>query len=288
MWAHMIMARGFLRRNWLGWTLQVALSCAAVFICAIGMTLLQGVDRDLGRSAEGLSIDVLLADPLTGDRINELVRQLARRPDVCRIVHLDRDEVWQSFQSDIGVRSEGMADVAALPQVARLHLKSDYVTLRHASEMARSLRRQLPADITSIIMPSEAIADIEQRRADLYSGQIAFICIAAAICLAIAVGNARWVARRSAGPLARRLGRMPSWLRLGPTMVVVVGLVLAGLLARTIGMVMTPWLCAARPWLSEPFIGHTMTQVVLAMTGGAVVVLILMMFTPTPRVRGWQ
>lgn len=287
-WTHMIMARGFLRLHWRGLTLQLVVTAIVVLVCSVSMAVVQGVDRDLARAAEELSLDIVLLDSVPVDRTDEMLRQLSRRPDVNRVSHLDRESVWQRFQSDIGVRSEGMAEVAALPEVVRLRLGNEYVSVHHASELARGLHRHFGSEIENVIMPSEAIAGIEQRRTDLNAVRTALLCLAVALSLALSLGTARWIVARSASPVSLRLGRTAQWARLGPTIVVMISIVVAGLIAQVAGILLAPRLSTTYPWLSEPFLGRTFLQVPIVLTCAMIVQILLLMLVPSRKARGWQ
>ena len=288
LWPQMILARGFLRLHWRGLTLQLVVTAIVVLVCSVSMAVVQGVDRDLARAAEELSLDIVLLDSVPVDRTDEMLRQLSRRPDVNRVSHLDRESVWQRFQSDIGVRSEGMAEVAALPEVVRLRLGNEYVSVHHASELARGLHRHFGSEIETVIMPSEAIAVIEQRRTDMNAVRTTLLWLAVALNLALSLGTARWIVTRSASPVSLRLGRTAHWARLGPTIVVMISTVVAGLIAQLAGILLAPRLSTTYTWLSEPFLGRTFLQVPIVLTCAMIVQILLLMLVPSRKARGWQ
>lgn len=288
LWPQMILARGFLRLHWRGLTLQLVVTAIVVLVCSVSMAVVQGVDRDLARAAEELSLDIVLLDSVPVDRTDEMLRQLSRRPDVNRVSHLDRESVWQRFQSDIGVRSEGMAEVAALPEVVRLRLGNEYVSVHHASELARGLHRHFGSEIETVIMPSEAISGIEQRRTDMNAVRTTLLWLAVALNLALSLGTARWIVTRSAIPVSLRLGRTAHWARLGPTIVVMISTVVAGLIAQLAGILLAPRLSTTYTWLSEPFLGRTFLQVPIVLTCAMIVQILLLMLVPSRKARGWQ
>lgn len=288
LWPQMILARGFLRLHWRGLTLQLVVTAIVVLVCSVSMAVVQGVDRDLARAAEELSLDIVLLDSVPVDRTDEMLRQLSRRPDVNRVSHLDRESVWQRFQSDIGVRSEGMAEVAALPEVVRLRLGNEYVSVHHASELARGLHRHFGSEIETVIMPSEAISGIEQRRTDMNAVRTTLLWLAVALNLALSLGTARWIVTRSASPVSLRLGRTAHWARLGPTIVVMISAVVAGLIAQLAGILLAPRLSTTYTWLSEPFLGRTFLQVPIVLTCAMIVQILLLMLVPSRKARGWQ
>lgn len=288
MWVHIMLARGFLRRHWIGWSTYVLLISATVLFSAIGLSIVQGVKRDIARSSEEISIDIVMRDTSAGEAATELAEQLSRRPDVLRIVPMDREAVWQSFQSDVGVRSEGMADVAALPHVVRLMLRDEFVTSRHVSETVRGLRTRLADGIETVIVPQVAVAEIEQRRNDCATISVLLISLAAAVVLSLSLGAARWLRSDATPECSRRLGRSAAWLGIGPVIVMVLGVVLGGIIAEICVVMLAPWLSLTYPWLIEPFVVRSATKAVLAMSSGMLCLQVLLALLPAPRVRGWQ
>ena len=285
MWVHLMLARGFVRRHMPLWTLHVVLVAALALASGVGsvggLTLLHYNAVD----AQSISIDIVIRNGVSSEQIRELVSILNRRPDVLRSTHLDRQSVWQIFQAEIGVESEGMAEIAALPEVVRVHFRSKFVTKPHVDDVARSLKRRMTDRIEAVMVPSLAIDDIAQERTKLESYLVIAAVVGALFVISIALLIGRCMRLRVQAVLASRIGRTASWMRIGPFLGITVGTIV-GVLLACVGV----WLIA--PWHFFYALPTPQTMSVVAAMSAPAFLLILvhasMVIVPSTRVRGWQ
>lgn len=281
MWSHILMARGFFRRHWMLWTLHVLLVAGLALVCGVFTVSKYRSDSGHAVSAEALSIDVIIRDSAGSEQIAELTTMLNRRPDVQTSVHLRRQDVWRIFQSEIGVQSEGMADIAALPEVVRVHIRSEYVTLQHVNNVARSLRRRLSDRIETVLIPTQAIVEHEYRAKETrsYWTYVAAIGILLVVSSAVVTG---WRFRvRSQEAIALRLGRSSAWLRIGPFLMLTIGTVVGVLLASTGAWFHADWLAA----------DNSTDRMLSAMASTGMLTVLVQAFlviAPASRNRGWK
>lgn len=281
MWSHILMARGFFRRHWMLWTVHVLLVAGLAFVC--GVFTVSKYRSDSGRtvSAEELSIDVIIRDSASSEQIAELTTMLNRRPDVRTSVHLRRQDVWRIFQSEIGVQSEGMADIAALPEVVRVHFRSEYVTLQHVNDVAGSLRRRMTDRIETVLIPTQAIVEHEQLAQEARNYWMYVAAIGILLVVGSAVVTGRKFRVRSHESIALRLGRSSAWFRIGPFLMLTIGTVAGVLLASTGAWFHADWLAA----------DNSTGRMLLAMaTTGMLMVLVqaFLVIAPVARKRGWK
>ncbi|MBU3678840.1 MAG: hypothetical protein FGM32_04435 [Candidatus Kapabacteria bacterium] len=284
MWVHLIMARGFVRRRLPLWTLHVILVAAIASTCCLGALLLWDADFKIGEKSEGFSIDIVLRERVSGEQTFDLVSMLNRRPDVHSCNHLDRQNVWRIFQSEIGVESEGMAEIAALPEVIRIHFRREFVTNQHIHDVARSLKRRMPDRIESVMVPTLAINDVERERRQL-ENNLFFVAISGVLFVIIlALVTGRSIRIHGQAAIASRAGRAARWMRLGPFLGMTAGTVI-GLFLTCVGVLLiAPWLFLD---LLEPY-----AMVAIAGTFAPVLLVTLvhafMVIVPSTRQRGWQ
>lgn len=287
-WPHVIMARGFLRRHWPLWTLHTVLVSALVFVSAIAAAIAVNTRMNIDAVAQEVAIDIALCDGVFGEQIDELTALLRRRPDVVKCVHLDRQDVWQMFQSDVGLdpdsSSNWMAEIAALPEVVRVHLRSEYVTRHHVEDVVRSLRRRMDDRIEQVMVPGPAIDMVESDNRAHSNGSAGGAAIAVLFTMACAIITGRSIRGHNHRLIATRNGRTTAWLRIGPfacmTFGTVVGMLLGGLCVWFL-----PGLLGASP--------SDFRMMSVAGAGSAAAFLIILVhaalvFAPSARPRGWQ
>lgn len=281
MWSHILMARGFFRRHWMLWTVHVLLVAGLAFVCGVFTVSKYRSDSGHTVSAEELSIDVIIRDSASSEQIAELTTMLNRRPDVRTSVHLRRQDVWRIFQSEIGVQSEGMADIAALPEVVRVHFRSEYVTLQHVNDVAGSLRRRMTDRIETVLIPTQAIVEHEHGAIETRNYWIYVAAIGILLVVGSAVVTGRKFRVRSHESIALRLGRSSAWFRIGPFLMLTIGTVAGVLLASTGAWFRADWLAA----------DNSTGRMLLAMaTTGMLMVLVqaFLVIAPVARKRGWK
>lgn len=281
MWTHILMARGFFRHHWMLWTVHVLLVAGLATVCGVFTVSKYRSDCSHTISAEALSIDVILRDSASSEQIAELTTMLNRRPDVLTSVHLRRQDVWRIFQSEIGVQSEGMADIAALPEVVRVHFRSDYVTVQHVNDVAGSLRRRMTDRIETVMIPTQAIIEHEHLGMEAQNNWIYLAAVGILFVVSSAVVTGRKFRVRSHKAIALRLGRSVAWLRIGPFLMLTIGTFVGVLLAST-----DAWFHAA--WLAAD---NSTARMLSAMAATGMLTVLVHAFhfiAPDSRTRGWK
>ncbi len=287
-WPHVIMARGFLRRHWPLWTLHTVLVSSLVFASAIAAAIAVNTRMNIDAVAQEVAIDIALRDGVFGEQLDELTALLRRRPDVVKSIHLDRQTVWQMFQSDVGLdpdsASNWMAEIAALPEVVRVHLRSEYVTSHHVDNVVRSLRRRMDDRIEQIMVPGRAIDSLESDKRAHSNGIVGGAAFAMMFITACAIVSGRSIRGYNHRSITARNGRTNAWLRIGPfacmTFGTVVGTLLGGLCVWFL-----PGLLGASP--------SDFRMMSVAGAGSAAAFLIILVhaalvFAPSAKPRGWQ
>ncbi|MBU3699615.1 MAG: hypothetical protein FGM33_06330 [Candidatus Kapabacteria bacterium] len=231
MWAHMMTARGFVRRR--PWSLLarvIVIALLAVF-CASVVTVLFEIERDISRTAESIVVDVVLPDSLAQSDLDDLMLSLRRRPDVGKYELMTPERVWAEFQSEIGVSSSGLSEIAAMPHILRVNLKADFVTTQHARDFAASVRRRHQGAVDDVILPMNAVVDVERRRSDLMSVTWIARAVLAALCLLfVLISTGRLDAARRV-KLSAVLGPAPAWFGTGPMLAMMLADLVGGLIA---------------------------------------------------------
>lgn len=280
-WTHVILARGFLRRHWVPTVVHISMVAGLALLCGVFAVSNYRADRGHALTAESLSIDIIIRNGVASEQITELTTILNRRPDVLRGLHLRRHDVWRIFQSEIGVQSEGMADIAALPEVVRVYFRSDYMTAKHVNAVARSMRRRMADRIETVLIPMQAI--VEHERVGVETQNNCMIMVAVGILLVVGGAAATgWKFRvRSQEAIALRLGRTVKWLRVGPFLILTVGTFVGVLLASTHAWFHADWLAAD---------SSTLKMLSAMAATGLMIVLVhaILIIAPAPRNRGWQ
>jgi hypothetical protein len=288
-WPHVIMARGFLRCHWPLWTLHVILVSGLAFASFVTAVNAVTTRTKIDEVAQEVAIDIAVRDGVSSEQIDELTAMLRRRPDVVQSIHLDRQKVWQMFQSEMGLdfdsTSDGMADIAALPEIVRVHFRSEYVKFLHVNDVVGSFRRRMEDRIEQVMIPERAINNVELDKVK-HSNEVTKIAVIGLLFAGgLAVSMGRIIRAHYHRSIAARIGRTVFWLRLGPfagmTVGTVVGALLGGLFA---------WLL---PHLWYPGSLPTYYLVPAAGAVSAVTLLIVvvhagMVFVPSARQRGWQ
>lgn len=284
MWVHLMLARGFVRRHMPLWSFHVVMVAALAFATFMGVAGGLSLLHKSSFEAESISIDIVIRDGVSSDQIGELASLLNRRPDVHSSTHLDRQSVWQIFQSEIGVESEGMAEIAALPEIVRVHFRSRFVTNQYIEDVARSLKRRMPDRIETVMVPSLAINEValERMKLENYLFLAAVVGVLFVISLALLTGSGMRLRVQAA--VASRVGRTSSWMRLGPFLGITVGTFVGVLLACV-----CVWLVA--PWQFYALAAQQTMSVLPAMSAPALLVILVhavIIIMPSTRQRGWQ
>jgi cell division protein FtsX len=286
-WPHVIMARGFLRRHWPLWTLHVLLVSGLAFASIVTAVNAVRTCTKIDEVAQEVAIDIAVRDGVSSEQIDELTAMLRRRPDVVQSIHLDRQKVWQMFQSEMGLdfdsTADGMADIAALPEVVRVHFRSEYVKTLHVHDVVHLLHRRMQDRIEQVLIPGQAISNVELDKAKFYDDvvRIAVIGLLLAVVLAVSIG--RIIRAHNHRAIATRIGRTAVWLRLGPFAGLTLGTVVGALLGS-----LSAWLPLHLAAPLSTFYLIPAAGAVVALTLLIVVVHAGMVFVPSSRPRGWQ
>ena len=209
---------------------------------------------------------------------------LNRRADVSRSTYLDRENVWRIFQNEIGVESDSMAEIAALPEIIRVHFQSEFVTNRYVEDVTRSLRHSSLERIEAVMIPTLAIDDVQKERNNLksYLALAAIVGSLLVVCIALVTGISIRV--RGQEIIASRIGRAALWMRLGPFLGMSLGTI-TGMLLMYLGVLLVvPQLFWNR---STP---NPMVAIAVVSAPALLVILVhaVMAIAPSIRQRGWQ
>lgn len=288
MWIHLVTARGFLRRHWPLLTLHVFVAAVLSLSCGVGMAVIAGVDRDLALQTEDVSVDIVLRESVSEDQIADVASVLRRRPDIIQCVHLDRQDVWRIFQSDIGVESEGMAEIAALPQVIRLRFRNEFGTGRHVSDVVRSLRRRMPDHIETVMVPTQTIVDLERQRADLRVSTAALGTLGVLLIVMWSIMMGNRLRSRNHIDVAKRTWRSPGWLRIGPLVGITLGTCAGCILACSGAVLLAPRLSDSYSWFGTSAVVPQMISAACLSAFLMSLIHVAMVIVPSARQRGWQ
>lgn len=280
LWLHAIVARGFLRRRFRILLTYIMVLVTVSLVFSVGHALIHEVDHDLSRTAEQLAFDIVIPDAETDAEIEELASVISRRPDVLTSNVLDREAVWMMFQSEIGVQSEGMAEVAALPRIIRMHLRAEYVTGQHVLSVVRGLQRGYAGDIETVLVPKASVLDVEKQRSDLQMLMRGILGFALAVFLAISFVVGRSIRRPVRAQLATMHGSTSTFLLRGPFGVLLMASLLSLGLSLSGSMLVTPWLSQTFNWVRGDVVQQLMTQTALASIGVAMLVHVVMAYWP--------
>lgn len=251
MWMHLIVARAFVRNHvWM--LVATTLSSAIVgLLCASAFVVLNEVEQDIRNSSESIILDVVLRDSADALSVDELFMSMRRRPDVRVVEMMAPEQVWRQFQFDIGVRSEGLSEIAAMPYVVRLGLEADFVTSQHVAELSSSVRRRFANVVEAVVLPQDAIESAEKRRYDFVTVRGAMMSVLGVLCVLLSVMLGRSLRSSRHDDLSEVLGRSVGWLRFGRLAASLVIVVFGGLLAMTAVALAAPALKTPYPWIDQ-------------------------------------
>ena len=250
MWIHLVTARAFLRRHpWAALTRTVVITVLAL-VCGGMATVLSEIDRDISRTAESIVVDIVLPDSVAQSDVEDLMLWIGRHPHVRRAEVIEPDRVWAEFQSEIGVSSSGLSEIAAMPHLVRVGFKAQHAASRLVRDFAASVQGRHPAAVQDVVLPSSAFTDVERRRADLISASwIASAIVAVLVLLAVLLTVRRNDATHSAR-LSNVLGPAPRWFGTGAMLAAILTDVLGGVIAVAVLFIVAPFAHTSLPWIS--------------------------------------
>lgn len=280
LWLHTIVARGFVRHRWKMLLAYIVLLGAASLVFSTGYALVREVEYDVVRTAEQLAFDIVILDGEPDANVEELAETLSRRPDVLTSRVLSREAVWLMFQSEIGVQSEGMAEVAALPRMIRLHMRSEYVNSRHLLSAVRGLQRRYAGHIETVLVPKASVRTVEKRRADLQTLTASALGVSLVLLLGIAIALGRSIRRRNLAQLAFIHGSSSTYLLRAPFGVFLVASILSLGLSLAGSLLVAPWLVQTFNWVRGDVVQQLLTQTTIAVVSVPMLVHVMMSLWP--------
>lgn len=286
MWIQLLTARAFVRDR--AWQIVASvLAIASVGMLSVAAALVLGeVDRDIRRTAESIVLDVVVRDSADQQRLDEMRRSVLRRQDVHRARVMMPEEVWSQFQSEIGVQSEGLAEIAAMPQLLRIRLKAGFLNRGHVLELVSRLRTSFDDVVENVIVPQDAITDIERRRQDFTSAAWSLIGLLACVCLLTGLVTGRMMRPPGVAERAVVLGRTQLWLRGGRLVTMIAADALGALLCVGCVFMLAPWLHASFAWIDPRHIPATSVTAIGASTCLVVLLHVVLSLWPQSRQRG--
>lgn len=286
MWVHLLTARAFVRNR--AWPLVASVMAVAIvgLLGAAAALVLGEVDRDIRRTAESIVLDVVVRDSADQQRLDELRRSVLRRPDVHRARVMMPEEVWSQFQSEIGVQSEGLADIAAMPQLLRVSLKAGSMSRRHVVELVSRLQSSFDDVVENVIVPQDAITDVERRRQDFTVAAWWLFGLLAAVCLLTGLVTGRMMRPPGVAERASALGRTQHWLRGGRLLAMITADAVGGLVGIGCVFVLAPWLTASFTWIDVRHVPPVSAAAIGASTGLVVLLRMVLFLWPQSRQRG--
>lgn len=286
MWVHLLTARAFVRNR--AWPLVASVMAVAIvgLLGAAAALVLGEVDRDIRRTTESIVLDVVVRDSADQQRLDELRRSVLRRPDV----HLARvmmpEEVWSQFQSEIGVQSEGLADIAAMPQLLRVSIKAGSMSRRHVVELVSRLQSSFDDVVENVIVPQDAITDVERRRQDFTVAAWSLVGLLAAVCLLTGLVTGRMMRPPGVAERASALGRTQLWLRAGRLLAMITADAVGGLVGIGCVFMLAPLLTASFAWIDVRHAPAVSAAAIGASTGLVVLLRMVLFLWPQSRQRG--
>lgn len=286
MWVHLLTARAFVRNR--AWPLVASVMAVAIvgLLGAAAALVLGEVDRDIRRTTESIVLDVVVRDSADQQRLDELRRSVLRRPDV----HLARvmmpEEVWSQFQSEIGVQSEGLADIAAMPQLLRVSIKAGSMSRRHVVELVSRLQSSFDDVVENVIVPQDAITDVERRRQDFTVAAWSLVGLLAAVCLLTGLVTGRMMRPPGVAERASALGRTQLWLRAGRLLAMITADAVGGLVGIGCVFMLAPLLTASFAWIDVRHVPAVSAAAIGASTGLVVLLRMVLFLWPQSRQRG--
>ncbi len=286
MWIQLLTARAFVRNR--AWPLAASVLSIAIvgLLSAAAALVLREVDRDIRRTAENIVLDVVMRDSADQQRIDELRRSVLRHQDV----HLARvmmpEEVWSQFQSEIGVQSEGLAEIAAMPQLLRISLTAGSLSRRHVVGLVSRLQTSFDDVVENVIVPQDAITDVERRRQDFSVAAWALVGLLAGVSLLTGLVTGRMMRPPGVAERAMVLGRTQFWLRGGRLVTMIAVDALAYLLCIGCVYVLAPWLHKNFAWIDPRHVPATSAAAIGVSTCLVVVLHVVLSLWPQSRQRG--
>jgi hypothetical protein len=286
MWIHLLTARAFVRNR--AWQLAASvLAVAIVGLLSVTAALVLGeVDRDIRRTAESIVLDVVVRDSADQQRLDELRRSVLRRPEVHRARVMMPEEVWSQFQSEIGVQSEGLADIAAMPQLLRVRLTAGSMSRRQIVVLVSRLQSSFDDVVENVIVPYDAITDVERRRQDFTVAAWSLFGLLACACLLTGLVTGRMMRLPGVAERAAVLGRTQLWLRGGQLLTMVAADAVGGLVCIGCVFMLAPWLHTNFVWIDPHHVPAASAAAIGASTGLFVLLRIVHSLWPQSRQRG--
>ncbi|MEN9281906.1 MAG: hypothetical protein RL594_841 [Bacteroidota bacterium] len=282
LWLHTVVARGFVRHRWKMLLAYTVLLVSASLVFSTGYALVREVEYDVARTAEQLAFDIVILDGEPDADVEELAETLSRRPDVLTSRVLSREAVWLMFQSEIGVQSEGMAEVAALPRIIRLHMRSEYVNSRHLQTVVRGLQRRYAGQIETVLVPKASVRNVEKRQAELQTLTISARSASLVLFLGIAIAFGRTIRRRNLAQLASMHGSSSTSLLRAPFGVLLMASILSIGLSLAGSLLVVPWLVQSFHWVRGDVVQQLFMQTTIAAVSVPMLVHVIMSLWPLP------
>lgn len=259
MWFHLRMALHLVRVYWLGLGIRTV-AAGMVALCTllcwwVGVSVVHDVDRQ----REALIVDVVMNADFSADSAVGFVSSLVRRPDVLSAQLLDSTAVWLAFQKELGVNTTGLVELAALPNIVQVRLRSQYASAQYVKRFKDAILRSNLFAVDRVLIPETAYTRLESRRHDsniaLVSG-MSFLLIAA---FGVFWWQFRSLSCRSLWAIARSHGRGWWWSNGGTLITSVLASVIAATFAVAALLILSAnlrvqldWLIPLRNMLSFP------------------------------------